>query len=138
MALTPLAESLERTAVDAQLRREAGTRLTAEDAAKRQRERNKKRGRGVFAALAIAGIRLTLEQRRQIDRLCRAHPELLTMELSPAVAVERLVEHGIELTDAQLERVADELTVSGLRSVSSQFEATEVSGRRRVTANMRA
>lgn len=123
MALTALAESLERHAVDAQLRRQAGTRLTAEDAARRQRERRSKRMRGVYAALAIAGIRLTLEQKRAIDRVVRAHPELSSMDLSPPAAVERLIEHGVEFTDAQLALVVDEGSVSGLRRVSSVFEA---------------
>jgi len=133
MALTALTESLERQLVDAQLRRSAGTRLTTEDATRRQRERRRQVARGVYAALAAAGIRLTLAQKRAVDAVVRRHPELLSMELSPPAAVERLIEHGVEFSDAQLALVADEGTVSGLKRVSSTFEALKPE-RRRTTA----
>ena len=79
-------------------------------------------GVGVLAALAQAGIRLTLDQRRAIDKVVKAHPELRTCPFTPARAVERLMTHGIHFSDRQLERVSDETTVSGMRRLESAFD----------------
>jgi hypothetical protein len=116
--------AIRRAAEDA--RRSGRTRLSTDDATKNSQEHKAYKpsapGVGVFAALAQAGIRLTLEQRRAIDRVIRVHVELATALFTPSGAVERLLMHGIQFTDRQLELVADERSVSGFRRLESGFE----------------
>jgi hypothetical protein len=117
--------AVRRAAEDA--RRSGRSRLATDDAARNSsREHRAYRpggvGVGVLAALGQAGIRLTLEQRRGIERLMRAHSELATQPFTPGGAVERLVLHGIHFSDRQLELVTDDTTVTGFRRLESNFE----------------
>ncbi len=109
-----------------QARRGGRARLSTEDSTHNSKEHQAHKpgasGIGVFAALAQAGIRLTLEQRRAINRVVRVHVELGTALFTPSGAVERLLMHGIQFTDRQLELVADERSVSGFRRLESGFE----------------
>jgi hypothetical protein len=101
-------------------------RIATDDATRQSREhpahRPSSAGAGVLAALAQAGIRLSTDQRRTIDRLLRTHPELGTCHFTPGRAVERLIAHGVHFTDRQLEQVSDETTVGGLRRSESAFD----------------
>ncbi len=104
-------------------------RVAPDDATKQSREHPAYRpadsaapGVGVLAALKQAGIRLTLDQRRAVDRVVKTHPELATCPFTPARAVERLMTHGIHFSDRQLAQVSDETTVSGMRRLASSFD----------------
>lgn len=126
MSVSVVGEAAVRRAAE-EARRSGRSRLATDDAARNSsREHRAYRpggvGVGVLAALAQAGIRLTLEQRRGIDRLLRVHTELATQPFTPGGAVERLVLHGIHFTDRQLELVAEDTTVSGFRRLESNFE----------------
>jgi len=72
-------------------RRSGRARFSTEDATKDSQEHRAHKptrpGVGVFAALAQAGIRLTVEQRRSIDRVIRIHVELATQPMTPNAAV---------------------------------------------------
>lgn len=107
--------------------RKHAVRVAPDDATKQSREHpafkpGAAAGVGVLVALAQAGIRLTLDQRRLIDRLMKAHPELRTCPFTPARAVEKLMAHGVHFSDRQLELVSDEATVTGLRRLESAFD----------------
>jgi hypothetical protein len=122
MALHVLGDLLERQVGERLHRETASVKLSAEDATRRQRERRTKKSKGVLAALAAAGVKLSSEQRAAIERVLRLHPELESIEMSPPVAVERLIAHGIVFTDEQLSLVVDEGSVSGIRAAYSKFE----------------
>jgi hypothetical protein len=123
MALTVLADSVERRAAEIARREALITRLTADDATRDQREKKKKsKKRGVWAALAEAGIRLTQDQHHAVDSVLTRHPELGEHVFSASEAVERLAAYGVPFTDGQLELVSDETTISGLRSAACAFE----------------
>lgn len=79
-------------------------------------------GTGVLAALNQVGMQLSQLQRATITRLSRRHPELLSHPFTPNTAVEHLITLGVQFTDAQLELVSDECTVSGFRRIESVFE----------------
>jgi hypothetical protein len=124
MALTVLAESVERRAAEVARRESLFTRLTADDATRDQREKKKKKSkkRGVWAALAEAGIHLTQDQHHAVDSVLTRHPQLGELVFSATEAVERLAAYGVPFTDGQLELVSDETTISGLRSAACAFE----------------
>lgn len=108
--------------------RRHSVRVAPDDATKQSREHPAHRpaseatATGVLAALAQAGIRLTLDQKRAIVRVIKSHPELGTGHFTPERAVERLALHGIHFTDRQLALVSDETTVSGMRRLESAFD----------------
>lgn len=112
--------------VSREARRERLSRITPDDATHDSREHAAHRaagvGTGVLAALAQVGMRLSTIQRAAIARLSRRHPELLSHPFTPNTAVEHLISLGVPFTDAQLELVSDECTVSGFRRIESAFE----------------
>ncbi|MBS1148704.1 MAG: hypothetical protein H6Q89_402 [Myxococcaceae bacterium] len=79
-------------------------------------------GKGVLAALAQVGMRLSQVQRTAIARLLRLHPEMSAHPFTPSTAVEHLITHGVQFADAQLALVSDECTVSGFRRIQSGFD----------------
>lgn len=81
---------------------------------------------GVLVALAQAGIRLSEEQRLAIKRLMRLHPEMASHSFTANTAVEHLITHGIQFSDAQLKLVSSECSVS-VRYIRSGFEMPRVS-----------
>ena len=124
MSVSVVGEAAIRRAAE-QARRSGRSRLSTDDLHDSQEHRAHQPARpgvGVLAALAQAGIRLTLDQRRGIERVIRVHIELATQPFTPSAAVERLLMHGIHFTDHQLELVADERSVSGFRRLESGFE----------------
>jgi hypothetical protein len=139
MALTVLGDSIERRAADIARRESLATRLTADDASREQREKKKKKSmrRGVFAALADAGLHLTQDQQHAVELVLARHPQLSERVFSASEAVERLAAYGVPFTDGQLAVVSDETTVSGLRSAACAFERGKrvpSSSRRRAAA----
>lgn len=99
-------------------------------------------GRGVLVALAQAGIHLTDEQRLAVKRLMRSYPELAEHPFTPTTAVEHLILHGIQFTEAQLALVSDECSVS-VRYIRSGFDQPRTTGsnpahqpRRRTTVEL--
>ena len=125
MSLSVVGEAAVRRAAE-QAWRSGRARLATDDATRNSQEHRAhtpaRPGVGVLAALTQAGIRLTLEQRRAIDRVIRIHVELANQAYTPSAAVERLLMHGIQFTDRQLECVSDERSVSGFRRLESGFE----------------
>ena len=116
--------ALRRVAKEA--RRERLFSIAPDDATHDSREHTAHKltgpGTGVLAALAQVGMQLTQAQRAAITRLSRRHPELLRHPFTPNTAVENLITLGVPFSDAQLELVSDECTVSGFRRIQSAFE----------------
>jgi hypothetical protein len=120
MAFTAIGESVERYAAEQARRETVANRLVARDQ-ERKREKQRRRAKGVWVALANAGIHLTHDQHYVVQLVVRKHPELEEGVFTPAEAVERLISYGVPFTYGQLSLISEETTVSG-RSSSSEFE----------------
>ena len=109
-------------------RQEGLNRISTDDAHDKTQEHPAYRpaaaraGKGVMAALAQAGIRLSPSQRSAVMKLLRQYPEMVLHPFTPSTAIERLITHGIVFADAQLAQADDECTVSGFRRIQSAFE----------------